>query len=145
MSSPESKGKCLCGAVSFVMVFPTKWVAHCHCENCRRSVGAAFVTWASAEEPQVSIQDPKNKLAWYASSNEAQRGFCSKCGSSLFFKSIRWPGELHIIRVAFTDPIDRQPQVHAYYDTHVNWFSVNDDLPKRVDPEKSAPNERSTS
>ena len=101
-----------------------------------------FVTWVSAEEPQVSIRDPEKCLTWYASSNEAERGFCSRCGSSLFFKSIRWAGEIHIVRAAFTEPVDRLPQVHAYYDTHVDWFKVNDDLPKRDDPEKSLPTER---
>lgn len=144
MSANSTSGSCLCGAVSFQMEFPSKWVSHCHCNNCRRSVGAAFVTWVSAEEAQVSIRDTDNRLNWYASSSEANRGFCSKCGSSLFFMSIRWPGEIHIVRAAFNEPVDRQPQVHAYYDTHVDWFAVNDDLPKRDDPEKSRTKERST-
>jgi len=118
------------------MDFPSKWVAHCHCKNCQRTHGAAFVTWVSAEELRVAILDSDELLRWYASSSEADRGFCSHCGSSLFFRSVKWPGELHIARANFVDPIDRQPQVHGYYDTHVEWFTVVDDLPKKGDPDK---------
>ena len=46
---------------------------------------------------------------------------------------MKWPGELHIVRANFTEDVDRLPQVHAYYETHVDWLSVEDDLPKRSD------------
>jgi hypothetical protein len=52
----------------------------------------------------------------------------------LFFRSSRWPGEWHIARAHFTTPVDREPQVHAFYETHVPWFAVNDELPKKTSP-----------
>lgn len=127
----NSSGKCLCGAVSFLVEFPSKWVAHCHCTMCQRSNGAAFVTWVSIDESRVRIDDPDNKLKWHSYTPEARRGFCSVCGSSMFFRSDNWPGEIHITRANFTGPVDREPQVHAYYDTHVSWYSVNDELPRK--------------
>ncbi len=130
MAAMGVSGKCLCGAISYFMEFPSKWAAHCHCTICQRAHGAALVTWVSAEASQVTIYDQDGLLAWYASSHEAERGFCSRCGSSLFFRSLKWPGELHISQVNFTDPIDREPQVHGYYDTHVTRFTVHDDLPQ---------------
>ncbi len=117
------------------MEFPSKWVAHCHCTMCQRSHGAAFVTWVGVEESQVTIQDDENVLAWHSFTPEAQRGFCSRCGSSLFFRSEKWPGELHIARANITGPLDREPQAHAFFDTHVPWFEVKDDLPKKPDPD----------
>lgn len=129
-----ASGKCLCGAVAFLMEFPSKWIAHCHCTMCQRAHGAAFVTWVSVNQVQVVIDDPETQLHWYNSSPEAQRGFCSRCGSSLFFRSSQWPGELHIVRANFTVPLDREPQVHGFYDTHVPWFAVNDSLPKKPAP-----------
>ena len=35
----------MCGRVGFVARFPSRFVAHCHCESCRRAHSAAFVTW----------------------------------------------------------------------------------------------------
>lgn len=130
-------GECLCGAVSFSVEFPSIWSAHCHCTMCRRAHGAAFVTWVGVEEVRASIQDPDGVLSWYDSSEEAQRGFCSRCGSSLFFRSSRWPDELHIARASFTGPVDREPEGHDYYDTRVKWFEVRDDLPKDPNPEQA--------
>lgn len=52
----------------------------------------------------------------------------------MFFKADRWPGELHIARALFLDPVDREPQAHVYYDTHVDWVTVDDHIPKRASP-----------
>ena len=49
----------------------------------------------------------------------------------MFFKSQRWPDEMYVARALLTDPLDRDPTVHLYYDNHVPWLAVNDDLPKR--------------
>ncbi len=135
MTSPGSEsaaGSCLCGAVRFSVALPPKWVAHCHCTQCQRAHGAAFVTWVGAAETQWHLDDAQHALAWFASSTDAQRGFCSRCGSSLFFRSARWPGEVHIARANFSTPLSDLPRAHAFYETHVNWFTVRDDLPKKA-------------
>lgn len=56
-------------------------------------------------------------------------------GSSMFFYSSKWPGEFHIACANFSEAIDRKSQVHGYYDTHVFWFGVNDNLPKKEGPQ----------
>ncbi len=68
------------------------------------------------------------------SSPGAEWGFCSRCGSMLFFRSRRWPGEIHVVRANFDAPLDRTPQAHVFYDTRAPWFEVNDALPKRPPP-----------
>jgi hypothetical protein len=109
---------------------PINWVAHCHCTFCQQSHGAAFVTWVSVPAAGATIQSPQGVLRWYAASTLSQTGFCSRCGSSLFFRSTLWPGELHVARANFLDPIDRRPVAHGFYDSCVDWFEVKDDLPK---------------
>lgn len=134
MKQDKAYGECLCGAVKFSFPFPSIWVAHCHCTMCRRAHGAAFVTWVGAKAETCTITDPENLLRWYQSSPEAERGFCSRCGSSLFFRSEKWPGELHIARANFSSDLDREPQAHAYFDTHIDWLEINDALPKKNAP-----------
>ena len=65
-----------------------------------------------------------------------QRGFCSRCGSTLFFRSGNWPGELHVVHANLDGPADRAPQAHAYWDTHVDWAAVDpaDGLKRMRDP-----------
>jgi hypothetical protein len=95
---------------------------------CRKQHGAGYVTWVGVEADQAIVKDPQGMLSWYKSSEGAQRGFCQQCGTSMFFKSERWSGELHITLAAFDVPIDRVPQAHAFYDAHVDWMPVDDSL-----------------
>lgn len=111
---------------------PVKWVAHCHCTMCRRAHGAAFVTWVSVAEQQLHVEDAQHALDWYASSPEARRGFCRRCGSSLFFRSSRWADEVHVARANVSTPLAARPRVHGFYETHVDWFDVRDALPKKA-------------
>jgi hypothetical protein len=127
-------GACLCGAVRFTLRLPTRWIAHCHCTLCQRAHGAAFVTWVSIDVQRFALEAQDDALAWCASSPQAERGFCRHCGSSLLFRSARWPGEVHVARANITGPLDRLPQMHGFYDTHVDWFTVNDGLPRKPDP-----------
>ena len=133
------EGGCLCGDVHFRAELPSKWVAHCHCTLCQRAHGAGFVTWVGMEAARSAIADPDARLRWYTSSPGAERGFCSRCGSMLFFRSERWPGELHIARALVISGMDRTPQAHEFWDTHVEWvqFDTSDGLPRNPDPNAS--------
>ena len=134
MAGESPQGSCLCGAVRFTAAMPSRWVAHCHCTSCRRAHGAAFVTWVGLDEANVSIEDTGGVLRWNESSPGAHRSFCSVCGSPMFFKGARWPGETHVARALIDGPVDREPQVHANYDSHVSWVTLGDSLPRLVDP-----------
>ena len=128
----QANGSCFCGAIGFTAKLPSKWCAHCHCSMCRKTHGAGFVTWAGFEADQVEITGGEDQLSWFDSSAGAQRGFCQKCGSSLFFRSERWAGEIHIALGCMDDPIDRQPQANVFFDKHVEWMPVDASL-KQVD------------
>ena len=97
---------------------------------CQRAHGAAFVTWVGVEAGQLELIADES-LQWYASSAEARRGFCSRCGSSLFFESARWPGEIHIVRASVPGAIDREPQAHVFTASAAAWYHGSDALPRR--------------
>src|SRR5262245_57953218 len=133
MDGTSANGACLCGAVRFEVGLPANWVAHCHCTMCQRAHGAAFVTWVSVDAGTARLIDPDACLVFHRSSPEAERGFCRRCGSSLFFRSSRWPGELHVARANVSTPLEQQPSEHAFFDTHVGWVPFDDGLPKTFD------------
>lgn len=139
-SSASARGSCLCSAVRFTAPLPPNWVAHCHCSRCQRAHGAAFVTWVGVDAARAVIDDPQGRLRWYRAEPDTggERGFCAHCGSPMFFRGARWPGELHIARALFTESIGAEPQGHAYYDTHVDWVALGDILPRSAAPESPA-------
>lgn len=129
MSQAETaRGSCFCQAVRFHLVLPSKWCAHCHCSMCRKIHGAGYVTWVGFEADHFKLDSGEEQLAWFESSPGASRGFCRQCGSSMFFKSERWEGEIHVALGCMDDPIDRKPQAHAFHDSHVAWMPIDDAL-----------------
>jgi hypothetical protein len=74
-------GKCLCGAVTFTADIEPKLDA-CHCGMCRRWTGGVLLT-TMAKNLRFTGEDA---ITIYKSSDWAERGFCSRCGSSLFYR-----------------------------------------------------------
>ena len=76
-------GQCLCGGVAFTHSEPGP-ISACHCRMCQRWTGSVFIDMM-VEDDQIEFQRD-DTLAWYNSSDWAQRGFCVNCGSSLFYR-----------------------------------------------------------
>jgi hypothetical protein len=128
-SSGTFTGGCLCGAVRFEARPPSRFCAHCHCGNCRRAHGAAFVTWAGFPRDRVRIVEGEETLADYRTDTGATRSFCGRCGTTMFYRGPRWEGELHVALAAINGPIDRAPASHVYVDHHAEWWTIDDGLP----------------
>ncbi len=76
-------GSCLCGAVSFTAHKMSNKVAACHCNSCRKWGGSAFMEVNCGPDVEFEGAD---KLSVYSSSDWAERGFCSVCGSHMFYR-----------------------------------------------------------
>ncbi len=83
-------GGCLCGAVRFEVHGPLRDVVNCYCTMCQRLHGACGAHSKADKLDIVIIED--RGLRWYASSSRARRGFCSECGSSLFWEPVGQSG-----------------------------------------------------
>jgi len=125
-----SEGKCYCGRVRFTVELPAKFVAHCHCDNCRRAHGAGFVTWCGFTKERFALVAGEDSLARYETDTGATRSFCSHCGTPLFYESPRWAGEIHIALAHLDHVIDTLPTAHVYADRSPAWCAIHDDLPR---------------
>jgi hypothetical protein len=77
----DQKGKCMCGAVSYVASQVESGIHACHCSMCRQwSGGPGF----SSSVGSVAFEGEAN-ITRYQSSDWAERGFCTKCGCNLFY------------------------------------------------------------
>lgn len=93
-------GRCLCGAVTF----SAKNVEHrhhaCHCSMCRRWGSGPMLAAAVGE---VSFTGEEH-LHRYRSSDWAERGFCKRCGSNLFY--FLGPAQQYFMSVGAFDEAD---------------------------------------
>ncbi len=131
MSESPVYGACLCGSVRFRVELPTLFCGHCHCTMCQRNHGAAFVTWFAVPSNQTEIVKGEELLTRYASSSHGSRSFCSQCGTSLFCVSEHLPEHVDIPLANMEGEIDKPPELHFYFDSHVSWVPLDDGLPRR--------------
>ena len=79
----EMKGSCLCGAVQITAKPVDNNVGACHCGMCRKWGGGPFMEISCGTEVTF---DGEESITVFDSSDWAERGFCSKCGSHLFYR-----------------------------------------------------------
>ena len=117
------KGSCLCGAVRFEVAGELPGPDGCHCTACRKHSGHYFV---STDVPRSSVSiEGEDKISWYPSSEKARRGFCSICGSSLFWDPVGrdWIG---IAMGAFETPTNTRLAVHVYVAEKGDYYDIGD-------------------
>jgi len=101
---------------------------------CRRAHGAAFVTWVVIERRHFAVLSGADRLIHYASSPGAVRSFCGACGSSLFFESTQFAGQVHVVLANIDGAIDRPPEMHVFFSDRADWVRITDDLPRLGGP-----------
>lgn len=123
-------GSCLCKSIEFKIETPTLTCSHCHCDSCRKAHSAAFVTWTSFEESQLSFIKGQDILKKYQSSPNVSRSFCGNCGSPLFYKSTDEGQILYVPTSTLSNAPDVLPTRHVSYEEKVVWLDVDNHLPK---------------
>lgn len=131
------QGHCLCGTIQIELNPPTDFVAHCHCESCRLSHGAPFVTWTSVPRERFHFSSGSEAIRWYQSSEWIRWGFCSKCGSHLLYDVIKdghpespKTDRMYVSVACLTPPLDQEPSAHYSFEERVPWLHVSDLLTK---------------
>ena len=122
--SAEIKGSCLCGQIRFTTPGPLRPVIACHCTQCRKTTGHS-VAVTSVLRTGVTITGAPR---WYASSSQACRGFCAKCGSQLF-----WDGKGTHLSI-FAGSIDGATGVkmtgHIFCTDKGDYYEIANGLPQ---------------
>ena len=120
-------GGCLCGAVRYVVTGDMRDVVNCHCEQCRRTHGS-FGAYSAAARAQIQLRNAEG-LSWYQSSAHVRRGFCHRCGASLF-----WDADdrdyLAIAAGSLDAPTGLKTVAHIYTASAGDYYSITDDLPR---------------
>ena len=77
-------GHCVCGAVEIMIREYGNFVYTCHCDNCRRMNSGPVLSVDPGPSENVSFERGEDKISIYHD-EEVERGFCSICGSNLFW------------------------------------------------------------
>lgn len=118
-------GHCLCGGVSYHADGPIRDVIYCHCSQCRRQTG--HVVAASAVVRDKLHFDNEQSLQWYRSSSTAERGFCGRCGSTLFWRS-ETSKHIAIMAGSMSQPTGIRAVAHIFVEDKGDYYEIGDGL-----------------
>lgn len=123
-------GSCLCQAIQFEVRGALTDACACHCIQCRKQSGH-YEASANVNRDHLLIKDD-TELAWYHSSKKVRRGFCMKCGSSLFWdptdrRKHDWTA---IALGAFDGPMEIELEKHIFVSEKGSYYQLGDGLPQ---------------
>jgi hypothetical protein len=101
----------------------------CHCTQCRKQSGHFF---ASTDVPRAALTiHGADHVTWFRSSEKVRRGFCSTCGSALFWDPLHkdWIG---VAMGAIDGPTGTRLRIHIYVADKGDYYDIADGLPQNL-------------
>jgi len=124
------QGGCACGEVRYRLASEPMFVHCCHCLNCQRQTGSAFVINLLIESDRVELLagDPQS-VDVPRDDGSAQRIFrCPTCQVAVFSEYGR--PEVRFVRGGtLDDPTGVTPDVHIYTRSKVRWVTLPESTP----------------
>ena len=124
------EGGCSCGAVRYRLTTEPLVVHCCHCLNCQRQTGSAFVINVLIEADRVELlADEPRPVEVGRDDGSAQRIFrCPDCEVAIYSEYGR--PEVRFVRAGtLDDPAAVAPDVHIYTRSKVPWVTLPQSVP----------------
>jgi len=119
----ERHGKCLCGAVKIVAKAESHEVGACHCAMCRRWGSGPFMEIDCGTDVQIEGEE---HVTCFASSPWAERAFCMKCGTNLFYRLKE--ANQHMVAIGLFDDNDGLTfKTEVFIDEKPDFYSFAED------------------
>ena len=128
--SVEREGGCACGAVRYRLMDEPLFVHCCHCLNCQRQTGSAFVINALIESNRVEmLAGEPAAVDVPRDDGSTQRVYrCPECQVAVFSEYTR--PEIWFVRAGtLDDPASVAPDVHIYTRSKLPWVVLPDAVP----------------
>ena len=127
MKKLSLKASCLCGSIQLRTQGYHRDVQNCHCIQCMKTHGH-YAAYTNVQEQDVKFLKKKT-LKWFKSSKRARRGFCKKCGASLFFKVIS-SNNISIAAGMFSCPTKLNTKMNIFVKGKLDYYKLDNRLSK---------------
>jgi len=127
----DLEGGCACGAVRYRLASPPMFVHCCHCRDCQRQTGSAFVLNALIEADRVTLMSGNPEPVTVPTpSGKAQDIYrCPACRVAVWSTYGGVP-KLYFVRVGTLDNAQAlKPDVHIYVRSKLPWVTLPDNVP----------------
>ena len=113
---------CLCKGVKFKTNGEHRNISNCHCIQCRKTHGI-YGAYSNVKDKDIKFLNKKT-LRWFKSSNKAKRGFCNKCGASMFFK-VKESKNIHIAAGMFNKPVKLKTELNIFVKGKLEYYKLD--------------------
>ena len=125
------EGRCTCGKARYRMTSEPLFVNCCHCRDCQRQTGTAFVINALIETDRITLL--KGKPEPVSMPTESGRPHdiyrCAHCRTALWSDYGRRPS-LRFVRVGtLDDPGAPKPDANIFTRSKLPWVVLSPDIP----------------
>ena len=129
MSIPR-EGGCACGAVRYRLTSDPLFTHCCHCLNCQRQTGSAFVInlLIEADRMELLAGDPEPVEVPRDDGSPQQIFRCPACQVAVF-SEYSHPGVRFVRGGTLDDPAGITPDVHIYTRSKVGWVALPEGTP----------------
>jgi hypothetical protein len=119
------EGGCACGAVRYALTSEPLVVHCCHCRNCQRQTGSAFVINLLIEADQVELLAGEPRPVDVARDDGSTQRIrrCPECQVAVF-SDYGWPEILFVRAGTLDDPSAVTPDVHIFARSKVPWLTL---------------------
>ncbi|MEK9655388.1 MAG: GFA family protein [Halieaceae bacterium] len=128
----SATGKCLCGQVTYTLGQSLPDLDVCHCKNCQRQSGAAFVPFVAI--PMAALQLSGSAKAFMDDDTESgktvARYFCGECGSPLYVVVEAAPQTAYVAVGTLDNTHDIKPKCHGWTASKQDWVTIADGAPQ---------------
>lgn len=124
------KGSCLCGGVRYEYHGEIRELSMCHCSQCRKAQGSAFVAVSPVESSRFVLVSGAELLKEFRMTPHKARVFCAQCGSPLYSARDDLPGIMRLRLGTVDTPFACGNAYHAFTGSKASWFEITDDLPQ---------------
>jgi len=126
------KGSCLCGVIQIEISGAFEKAAEaCHCTQCRKHT-SHFLAAVNVRRDALTIHGAEH-VKWYASSEKVQRGFCSNCGSTLFWNPTIEGYQWTSVALGLLDsPTGLHITKHTFVGEKGDYYDINDGAPQYI-------------
>jgi hypothetical protein len=124
------QGRCACGAIKYELTGDPLIVHACHCRDCQRLTGSAFVInlWMEAKSVRPSGESPKSFRLSGGTGQPHDVFFCGGCGTYLWSKYHGAPGDFLFVRAGTLENPDAvTPDVHIFTRSKAPWLELPGD------------------
>ncbi|MEM7466195.1 MAG: GFA family protein [Pseudomonadota bacterium] len=124
-------GRCSCGQVRYEIRNEPLFTQACHCTDCQRTTGSAFVIHAVVCEEDVDLTgETKMSLAPTGSGAGCELHACATCGVIIWVRYCYHQVPVIAIRAGtFTDTGALVPQAHIFTSRKQSWVNIPSDVP----------------